>query len=203
MIRVNTIPRTLVGAGGVRLYNFPGVIYPDSVLTEQDRRSRGVAVIMQQVPKWGISTREAADVLGCLPSSARSLLHREHVRHCRVAASTCPPVAYWDRRQVHSLAVLRQPVFIYPPLAFVVADEVRRTLGISRNTMIRYVKHGQLHQVRLRVHTSQGARIVTYYLREEVSVVLAQPCRVLLALGSRRAADVKSAGLSRMGVVRL
>lgn len=168
MQRVNYIPRTLVGNGGVRLYDIPGVIYPAYMLSEQRCLEQGLEVILDTKPEWGISTRAAADILRCLPSSARNLLHRKRVRHCRVKEGPYPPTSYWDKRQVKALAVARKPVMSEVPARFVMSGEAMEMLSVSRNTMNRYVNRGMLQQYRMRLNLSDGARLYNLFLRSEV-----------------------------------
>ena len=83
--RADSLPRTLIGVNGVRLINIPCVYYPPHMLTEKTQRERHLPVILSKPPAWAISSRQAAEILGCKQSSTRELLHRERVRFCRVA----------------------------------------------------------------------------------------------------------------------
>lgn len=172
--RAGYIPRTLVGAGGVRLYDIPGVIYPDYMLSDKKKLERGGSVILSTPPSWAISTREAARILGCNPSSARELLHRKRVRFCRVAIGPCPPTAYWDRGAVRRLAKKRRPVISDLPERLVNTTEAAQVLQVSKNTLCRYARSGYLQKIRLRTRREDGARLRNYYLRSEVEAMKAR-----------------------------
>lgn len=172
--RAGYIPRTLVGAGGVRLYDIPGVIYPDYMLTDKKKQERGGCVILSAPPSWAIPTREAARILGCNPSSARELLHRKRVRFCRVAIGPCPPTAYWDKGAVRRLAKKRRPVISELPERLVSTTEAAHELQISRNTLCRYARAGYLQKIRLRTRKEDGARLRNYFLRGEVETLKAR-----------------------------
>ena len=172
--RAGYIPRTLVGAGGVRLYDIPGVIYPDYMLSDKKKQERGGSVILSTPPPWAIPTREAARILSCNPSSARELLHRKRVRFCRVAIGPCPPTAYWDRGAVHRLAKKRRPVITDLPERLVNTTEAAQELQVSKNTLCRYARSGYLQKIRLRTRREDGARTRNYYLREEVEALKAR-----------------------------
>lgn len=163
-----TIPRTLKGVGGLKLFDIPGVMYPAHMLPVDTQRRLGVVPLLSKPPSWSISARQAAEILGCLPSSARDLLHRERVRFCRVFDGTCPPRTYWDRNRVMSLARRRRPIINKKSPRLISANEAVCILSVSRNTLSRYVRAGLLQQFRLRVRGSGGARIGCFYLRSEV-----------------------------------
>ncbi len=166
--RVGGLPRELIGVGGVRLYNIPGVIYPASMLRECDRKERGMPIILQRAPSWAISTRQAAELLNCRPASARELLHRERVRFCRVAIGNYPPTVYWDKSRVRALVRRRKPVISVRPSRLVDSAEALAILGVSRNSLSRYARVGMLQRFRLRYLRSDGARLTYFYLRSEV-----------------------------------
>ena len=65
--RAGQLPRTLIGVNGVRLINIPGVYYPPHMLTEKTQRERHLPVILSKPPAWAISSRQAAEILGCTP----------------------------------------------------------------------------------------------------------------------------------------
>ncbi len=163
-----SLPRTLAGVGGLKLYDIPGVMYPAHMLPESVQRRLGVVPLLSKPPTWAISARQAAEILGCLPSSARDLLHRERVRFCRVSDGTCPPRTYWDRNRVMSLARRRRPVINKKSPRLITANEAVSILNVSRNSLSRYVRSGLLQLFRLRVRGTSGARMGCFYLRSEV-----------------------------------
>ena len=183
--RAGYIPRTLIGVNGVRLINIPGVYYPPHMLTEKTQRERHLPVILSKPPAWAISSRQAAEILGCKQSSTRELLHRERVRFCRVAEKGCPPMAYWDRRRVQALArKLRTPLTHVSP-QLIASAEALAILRVSRNSLSRFVRQGLLQRFRLRVRVAEGPRLRFYYLRDEV----AELDRHRQALGLKRSDD--------------
>ncbi|MBQ4594167.1 MAG: hypothetical protein IJA81_06020 [Akkermansia sp.] len=93
MVRRNIIPRRLIGARGVRLFDIQGLKYPAEMLRAVEEEE-----VEDTPPAWGISTAEAAEILGCRPSSARMLLDKTEVRKCKVKRESKPPTWYWDKQ---------------------------------------------------------------------------------------------------------
>ena len=54
------VPRTMIGVGGLKLYDIPGVIYPAHMLTAAAQRKFGMTPILSKPPSWSISARQAA-----------------------------------------------------------------------------------------------------------------------------------------------
>lgn len=158
----------MIGVGGLKLYDIPGVIYPAHMLTAAAQRKFGMTPILSKPPSWSISARQAAEILGCLPSSARDLLHRERVRFCRVSDGSGPSRTYWDRNRVISLARRRRPVINNKSPRLITTNEAVSLLNVSRNTLSRYVRLGLLQMFRLRVRGEGGARVGCFYLRAQV-----------------------------------
>lgn len=167
-VKPNYIPRTLIGVGGVRLYNIPGVTYPDEMLHTKRGTSRSSGQPFRKVPAWGISTAAAAEMLGSSCSSARSVLHRHKVGFRRVAVEGAPPCLYWRREQVEALVKQREPAVRQCPKRMMDSETARSLLGVGRSTLYRYVRKKLLREYRVRLVTEKGARIKTYYLRAEV-----------------------------------
>lgn len=89
MVRRNIIPRRLIGAHRVRLFDIQGITYPESVLKEVPPEP-----IAPAAPEWGISTNEAAAILGCKPSSARDVMDKLDVRKVKARRHSFPPTWY-------------------------------------------------------------------------------------------------------------
>ncbi len=168
MVQPNFIPRTLKGVGGVRLIDFPGVVYPPEMLRTREGRDRSNGEPYTERPAWGISSREAAAVLHCSESAARIALHKKRVRCRLVKEPGTPGCLYWDRRQVEQIAGARLPIHESVPGKMVDSQEAADLLEVGRSSLYRYSKKKWLHPVRLRLQTPSGLRIHVYYRRDEV-----------------------------------
>ncbi len=168
MVQPNFIPRTLRGVGGVRLIDFPGVVYPPEMLRVREGRDRNNGQPFTEKPAWGISSREAAALLQCSESAARIALHKKRVR-CRMVREPGAAVClYWDRKQVEKIAGARLPIHATVPGKMVDSQMAADMLGVGRSSLYRYSKKKWLHPIRLRLQTPAGLRIHVYYKRDEV-----------------------------------
>lgn len=174
MVKPNYIPRTLVGVGGVRLFNIPGVVYPKEMLRPARGMDRGSGKPYDKVPRWGIDTATAAGLLHSSRSSARAVLHRHKVGYRLVAVSGGPPRLYWRRSQVEALAARRGPLVKQCPARMVDSVTARAMLGVGRSTLYRYVHRRLLHEKQVRLVTARGTRVKAYYLRSEVAKLAAR-----------------------------
>lgn len=175
MVKPNFIPRTLIGVGGVRLFDMPGVVYPKEVLRVPRGMNRDNGKPYTKIPSWGISTSEAAAMLGSTCSSARAVLHRHNISYRRVVISGGPARLYWRKSQVENLVARRVPRVKQCPARMVDSETARRMLGgIARSTLYRYVHRRLLHEHQVRLVTAKGARLKAYYLRAEVAKLAAR-----------------------------
>lgn len=174
MVRPNFIPRTLIGVGGVRLFDLPGVVYPKEMLRPARGMNRGSGKPYDKIPDWGISTAEAADMLRSSRSSARAVLHRHKVGFRLVAPDGGPPRLYWRRSQVEALAARRVPMVKQCPKRMVDSATARTMLNVGRSTLYRYVQKKLLHEKQVRLVTPKGTRLKAYYLRAEVAKLAAR-----------------------------
>lgn len=167
--RANYIPRTLVGAGGARLFNMPGVVYPAHMLVGPGKSLRCKREVYTEIPDWAISSSKAAEMLHCNPSSAREFLHRKGVRSCRVMLGHGPVIVCWERNRVRELAGARSPMTLRIPEKLVSLPEALQILQVSRTTLRRYVRIGHLQEFPLRRPTIRETRVQNFYLRSELS----------------------------------
>lgn len=174
MVKPNYIPRTLVGVGGVRLFDIPGVVYPKEMLRPARGMNRGNGKPYDKVPSWGIDTATAAGMLHSSRSSARAVLHRHKVSYRLVAVEGGPPRLYWRRSQVEALAARRGPLVKQCPARMVDSATARAMLGVGRSTLYRYVHRRLLHEKQVRLVTARGTRVKAYYLRAEVAKLAAR-----------------------------
>ncbi len=168
MVQPNFLPRTLRGVGGVRLIDLPGVYFPPEMLHESEEGERRRPPLGTVRPAWGISSRDAAALLGCTSASARDYLSRKKVRHERVHEPGCPICLYWHRRQVEKLAAARQPFDEAVPDKLVDEAEACALLRVGRSTLFRYKSRKWLKVYSLRFRTARGARTRHYYRRDQV-----------------------------------
>ena len=163
MVRRNIIPRRLIGAHRVRLFDIQGISYPESVLKEAPPDD-----CVTEIPEWGISTNEAAALLGCKSSSARELMDKFEVRKVKVRRRCLPPTLYWDKSQVEAIAASRPSVLREIPLIYMSAHEVCEYLRISRSTLYRYVRHGLLEVHPVYFRSAQHTCLKHLFLRADI-----------------------------------
>lgn len=163
MVRRNIIPRRLIGAHRVRLFDIQGITYPESVLKEVPPEP-----IAPTAPEWGISTNEAAAILGCKPSSARDVMDKLDVRKVKARRHSFPPTWYWDKSQVEAIAASRLAVLSEIPRIYMSACEVCAFLRISRSTLYRYVRHGLLEVHPIYFRSAQHTCVKHLFLRADI-----------------------------------
>lgn len=169
MVKPNFIPRTLIGVGGVRLFDIPGVIYPEEMLKVQRGVKKKDGKPFRSAPKWGISTKEAAVMLGCSPSAARLCLHKHKVLY-RVVSDEFSRRIYWHRPQVEKIANARLPEMRGENRKLITSQEAVKLLGVSRSSLQRYIQRGKLKAINVRyvVPGGGGSRRRTYVERASV-----------------------------------
>lgn len=168
MVRPNFIPRTLRGVGGVRLFDIPGVIYPKEMLIPKVGYNRKNGLPYREIPGWGLSTREAADLLGCTPASARTWLHRRKVPYRLVSDDGLNTRIFWRKDKVLALAKARLPIYHHCPPSLISSAEALKILGIGRSTLHRYQERGLLSATLVRSPSNKGLRKCCYFRRAEV-----------------------------------
>ena len=182
------LQRTLTGVGGVRLIEMAGVEYPERVLRARPGYERGSGAAYREAPPWGISTRQAARLLGCSDAAAREYLHRHKVRFRVVAEPGRPCCNYWQRAAVLALVKERGEIVKRNPERLMGMEEALAVLGVGRSTLQRYVRSGMLRQVKLRLLTGRGLKERVYFL----------PGKVRALAGHLRALRVREAELQAM-----
>lgn len=168
MVKPNFIPRTLIGVGGVRLFNIPGVIYPEEMLRTQPGVKKRDGKPFHTVPSWGITTKEAAIILGCSPSAARLTLHKNKVDY-RIVVINQSRRLYWRKSQVEKILTKRLPEMRGENRKLITSQEAVKILGVARSSLQRYVKRGKLKAINVRyIPEGGGARFRTYFERAAV-----------------------------------
>lgn len=168
MVRPNFIPRTLRGVGGVRLFDIPGVIYPKDILVTKAGLNRKNGLPYTEPPPWGITSREAASILGCTPSSARTWLHRRKVPYRIVSEKGQTIRLFWRKERVVALAEQRLPVVKKCPTSLITSREALCILHVGRSSLHRYQERGQLRVVKVRYPSAKGLRKCSYFNRSDV-----------------------------------
>ena len=156
-------PPYIIGAGGIRLLNIKGLIYPPEALYDAPKEE-----IHTSPPAWGISTPEAAVLLRCTPASARILLHKKDVDFCKVHRYGKAPLLYWRRSQVQHIATHRHTSMKRKPQSFITAEEAHSLLNVSRSTLSRYVKNGTITPFKVLMKDAKGTRLQHLFLKSEV-----------------------------------
>lgn len=166
MVRRNIVRRSLIGVGGVRLFDVPGLVYPPEMLVEQPAPQDDM---LTEVPPWAISIEHAAAILHCCPSSARILLNKADVEKCKVKLPKMNPAYYWRKSQVEAVAAARPKELSAVPDAYMSATDAARYLNVARSTLNRYLQHGVLASLLVRFRTPAGSLCLKqFFLRDDV-----------------------------------
>lgn len=174
MLGPNKLPLTLKGVGGIKLIDMPGVIYPPEVLIGKRGWERRPGRVYREVPDWGITSKEAARLLGCTASAVRSTLSRHGVKCRKVQDADNILRLYWRKDQVEELAKKRAPVVDAKPRKLITVQETLQLLNVSRSTLHRYSRKGMLTEVKVRYSTpTRGLRLKCYFIRAEVMKLVA------------------------------
>lgn len=168
-VRRNEIPRSLIGAGGVKLFDIPGVIYPPEMLAHAPKPEEDPPCeLLTRPPLWGMTTAEVARQLGCTVGAARMRLQRCGVERAKVRNNKGIIRSYWRREQVRKLLSHPTEQVEAMPSCYLTATAAAHLLQISRSTLSRYEKHGKLKSVRVMFCTGEYKCVKSYYLRSEV-----------------------------------
>ena len=168
MLGPHSLPRTLLGVGGARLIDMPGVRYPDSMLHGRRGSDESSGKAYALPPAWGMSSRQAAEALGVSVRTARALLNRHKARYRLVLQRGRPACLYWERNVVKRLLASRMPLVRKIPAKLCSAAEACCILMVARSTLFRYVKQGALQEYKIRYATDSGVRLLSHYLRADV-----------------------------------
>lgn len=182
MLVPHSLPRTLRGVGGVRLIDMPGVKYPDYMFQFRKGTAQNCGKPYKVPPEPGVSSRQAADMLGVTVRSARAMLNRRQARHWLVEQRGQPACLYWERRAVEQMLNQRMPLIREIPERFCAAREACQILRVTRTSLMRYTKRRLLKEYQFRHVSASGVRRASFFRRAEV--------RRLAAL--RNAARVRS-----------
>lgn len=192
MLGPRSLPRTLRGVGGARLIDMPGVRYPEEILTGRKGTDSRSGLPHASPPHWGVSTREAAGMLGISERATRALLTRHKSNYCLVTRPGRCACMYWDRSVVERVLAKRVPMVCKEPEKLCSVGEACMLLVISRSSLSRYVKRGFLKEYRVRHATESGVRMQSFYLRAEVRQLAAR----------RHAAQVRAEEQRREQIMR-
>lgn len=168
MLGPHSLPRTLLGVGGARLIDMPGVRYPESMLHGRRGSDESSGKAYALPPAWGMSSRQAAEALGVSVRTARALLNRHKARYRLVLQRGRPACLYWERNVVKRLLASRMPLVRKIPAKLCSAAEACCILMVARSTLFRYVKQGALQEYKIRYATDSGVRLLSHYLRADV-----------------------------------
>lgn len=169
MVSPARLPRTLVGMGGIRLINVPGVRYPDRLFHAEAGMNPSTGQPYDRPLYNTVSTAEAAKILGRGNSSSHALLRKKDIPFYYVRQKgDGKKLMYWDREAVKSLIKGLPPVQKKLPPTMIKARDAILLLGVVRSTLYRYVASGKLTEIRRRVMTAKGYRHQCLYLKSEV-----------------------------------
>ncbi len=181
-VRPNSLMRTRRGLGGVKLFNIPGVIYPESLLVAKPGMDPKTGSPYPVPPANTIDSVQAAAWFGILVSSVRILLHRNKVRFYIVQKSGCPRALYWSRAQVLRLLKKFPQVASAKPRGMLTLRQAMERLPCTRSTLQRHTTGGRVRVLPRRVKTPLGMRIVYYYHAGDIKKL----CEYLLLCANQR-----------------
>lgn len=169
MVKPNLVKRKLTGIGGKHYFDIPGVIYPDEVLKVKAGHCPKDGQPYATPPIWGITTDEAAQILGCSSSAARIMLRRKKVFYHLVRSTISPPIIYWKRDRVEKIAQAKLPLVTPEKIAKLLStQEAADYLSVGRSTVQRAMKAGILTPIHVRISSPQGPRKRCFLRRDEV-----------------------------------
>ena len=174
MIDPRSLPRTLRGVGGARLIDMPGVKYPESVLNGRKGVDKHSGKPHTRPPEWGISTRDAAELLGISPRATRALMNRHKSEYRLVSRPGGNACMYWERRVVERVLAKRLPMVSKEPARLCSSTEACYILAVARSTLTRYVRQKLLKEYKVRHATPTGVRVLSCFLRSEVRSLAAR-----------------------------
>lgn len=169
MVKPHFIPRTLRGVGGVKLFNIPGVVYPKEILRVKEGLDKKSGRPYASPPVgWGVTTTQAARMLGSSVSAARAWLHRHRVPYRIVCEEKQSTRLFWHKKRIETLMQKRLPILKQRPAEMLSSAEALHSLGVGRSTLYRYEKRGLLSVTKVRKPSAYGMRPACYYKRAEV-----------------------------------
>ena len=146
-----------------RWASVPGVSYPEEV----EARPQMPAIEEMDSKEW-MSTREAAELLGCTGSAARSRLHRNKVSYKRVLMDAWHDTIVWLRVAVEAMHA-GDPSMSLPEEGWLTAQQACEQLGINRTSLHKYTALGELRAIQVRIRTRRGMRKALFYEPEQLA----------------------------------
>lgn len=162
------IPRTLIGVGGIRLINLPGVRYPEAVLKSTPGMDKRTGKPYRRPPNGAITTRRAAQLMQRSLSSTYNYLKKKHVKSYNVLMSDKKVRIYWDYAEIMQLEQQLPKTELHVPKELVQAKDALMILGIVRSTLYRYVISGKIREIKRRIMTTRGYRHQSLFLKSEI-----------------------------------
>ena len=162
-IQPNLLLRTKIGLGGIRLLDYPGLTYPESVLKAAPGMHPQTGRPYSRPPANTVSSAQAAAMLGTCISSTRARLHNHKVRFYFVQVGSSHTTLYWSRRKVQELVDSAAKKACGAPRGMVGWRQAVEMLPCTRSSLQRHVKNGRVRTRCLRVPTVSGMQTVRYY----------------------------------------
>lgn len=164
------IKKTLVGAGGIKLIQHPGLVFPSTALKANPMKHRKFR-LQEHAPPWGISTQEVMLLLHCSSSRVRQKLHEHQVHYVHVKRRSSPPSLYWNREEVEQIVRNELPITINTPKGCVNSETACQLLGLARSGLHRYAKKGTLKTRIFRSRSRCGLRTRCFYVKKDVEAL--------------------------------
>lgn len=165
---IEGLPRTLVGVGGIRLINIPGVRHSESFLKVEQGMNALTGKPYKAPPEKAMTTREAAVLMRRSISSAYNFLRKHRVTYYYVESGDGKVCTYWNRKEICLLEESLPKIELHVSKEYITARDALKVLQVVRSTLYRYVASGKLREFRRRVMTRRGYRYHSLFLRSEV-----------------------------------
>ncbi len=157
-------------SGPQRYSNIPGVVYPSSSNQPKEGYCPTTGKPYTSPPRWGITTQEAADMLGSGASAARVMLKKNKIPFHLVALEGASPRHYWKKDRVAQLCKNRPPLVDKKAQMgqFLSMNDVVDRVGVGRSTIIRAIQEEKLPSVKVRLMTEQGPQKRCFFRLSDV-----------------------------------
>ncbi len=153
-----------------RYQGVPGVVYPSHELHVKPGYNPHTGQPYTAAPSKGITTQQAAEILGSSASAARVMLKKNKIPYQLVSIDGASPRHYWKKQRVESLSSKRPPLVENSSdmKRFLTMSDVVARSGTARSTVLRAVSDGQLSIVRVRMRTEQGPQKRCFFRLSDV-----------------------------------
>lgn len=149
---------TIIGAGGVKLINLPGLVHPESALHTRKEYDKKTNQAYDVAPEGYVSAKEAAKMLKISRSAASVKLARNKVKRVIVKTHAAPPSNYYPKAKIIAMIDKSAPIIDSIPAGWMTVEKTAESLGVSRSAIQRAIRSGLIGHELVRVSSGQGLR---------------------------------------------